>query len=47
MNDKFFLYVFSGPDVLGHPELVDAYEKYKNDLDPILSSGVIEQLMDT
>jgi len=38
---------YDGPDVLGHPELKDTYEKYKHTLEPVLSQGVIERLMDT
>jgi len=38
---------YDGPDVLGHVELKDAYERYKDSLEPVLSAGVIERLMDT
>lgn len=38
---------YDGPDVLGHFELREDYEKYKDCLEPILSSAVIDRLMDT
>ena len=37
---------FSGPDLLGHEELKEYIEDFKDELEPILSHGVVASLTD-
>jgi len=37
---------YGGPDLLGHEELKEHVEEFKDELEPILSRGVIESLME-
>lgn len=37
---------YDGPDLLGHEELKEFVEGFKDELDPILSYGVVESLME-
>lgn len=37
---------YDGPDLLGHPELKEYVDEFKDALEPLLSTGVINSLMD-
>lgn len=48
MVERWYILSFdsSGPDLLGHEELKEYIEDFKDELEPILSHGVVESLTD-
>lgn len=48
MVESWYILSFdsSGPDLLGHEELKEYIEDFKDELEPILSHGVVESLTD-
>ena len=46
LNLTVLPFVFSGPDLLGHEKLKEYVAEFSDKLEPLLSAGVVNSLME-